>query len=190
LKRRKTTSPARKQAHGNHDPLSVCDDVYDVSIRDLGRIKRVWTQSAESNEDGPTSGTYTALEGSSGDGPIGRAAASRRTCVGIARSRSTVRALDVVAARRIDDDTVRINAYRIDEHFLSGLLAARVEMLAEVASLTRREREVLELMLLGRSARDIAAALKISHSTAKFHQANVLDKLGADSRFDLLRVLG
>ena len=161
-----------------------------MSIRELGRIKRVW--ASPSSDGSPESGTYSAAEGGSvpSDGPIGRAVATRRTCVGVVRSPSGARALDVVAARRIDYDTVRINAYRIDEHFLSGLLAVRVEMLAEIASLTRREREVLELMLLGRSARDIAAALKISHSTAKFHQANVLDKLGADSRFDLLRVLG
>ncbi len=121
---------------------------------------------------------------------IERAAASRRTCVGIARSPTAPRALELIAARRIDADTVRVHTYRLDEQLLNDLLDARVESLAESASLTARERQVLELMLLGRSARDIAAALRISHSTAKFHQTNVLEKLGAESRFDLFRLLG
>jgi len=36
---------------------------------------------------------------------------------------------------------------------------------------------------------DIAQQLGIAPRTVKFHQANVLQKLGADSRVDLLRVL-
>jgi DNA-binding CsgD family transcriptional regulator len=47
---------------------------------------------------------------------------------------------------------------------------------------------VLDLLLLGRSLGEIATALQITPRTAKFHQANLLEKLGADSRFDLLRL--
>lgn len=58
----------------------------------------------------------------------------------------------------------------------------------EAAGLTAREREVLELLLLGRTHEDIAVALGISERTSKFHQANLLAKLGAESRMDLLRL--
>ena len=58
----------------------------------------------------------------------------------------------------------------------------------EAAGLTAREREVLELLLLGRTHEDIAVVLGISERTSKFHQANLLEKLGAESRMDLLRL--
>lgn len=69
------------------------------------------------------------------------------------------------------------------------ILRARLLRLANDAGLSVREREVLDLLLLGRSAADIGLALNITARTAKFHQANVLAKLGADSRHDLMRLL-
>lgn len=72
---------------------------------------------------------------------------------------------------------------------LPDLLRARVDELAEQAHLTPREREVLGLLLLGRSTSEVATAVGITHRTARFHGANVLEKLGADSRLDLFRVL-
>ncbi len=56
------------------------------------------------------------------------------------------------------------------------------------ARLTAREREVLELLLLGRTHEDIAHVLGISERTSKFHQTNLLAKLGAESRLDLMRL--
>lgn len=56
------------------------------------------------------------------------------------------------------------------------------------ARLTEREREVLDLLLLGRTHEDIARVLGISERTSKFHQANLLTKLGAESRLDLMRL--
>lgn len=72
---------------------------------------------------------------------------------------------------------------------LEALLESRLQAAAEEAGLTPREREVLHLLFLGRSMSEIAIALHIQPRTAKFHQANVLSKLGADSRLDLFRVL-
>lgn len=63
----------------------------------------------------------------------------------------------------------------------------RTEIMAQ-ARLTEREREVLELLLLGRSHEDIATVLGISERTSKFHQSNLLVKLGAESRLDLMRL--
>lgn len=48
--------------------------------------------------------------------------------------------------------------------------------------LTRREREVLAKMTLGLGNREIADALQISTHTAKFHVAQIIAKLDANSR--------
>lgn len=49
-------------------------------------------------------------------------------------------------------------------------------------SLTKREREVYDLLLQGLSNRDIAKTLFISEPTAKLHVRHILAKLGARSR--------
>jgi two-component system, NarL family, response regulator YdfI len=55
--------------------------------------------------------------------------------------------------------------------------------LAELAEpLTRREREVLQMLASGLGNKEIAARLNISDHTAKFHVASILGKLGAGSR--------
>ncbi len=48
--------------------------------------------------------------------------------------------------------------------------------------MTPRELEVLELLAMGWSNREIAAQLQISAHTAKFHVGSILDKLGAQTR--------
>lgn len=48
--------------------------------------------------------------------------------------------------------------------------------------LTGREQEVLALMAEGLANRDVAMALEISESTAKFHVRSILSKLGAATR--------
>lgn len=62
----------------------------------------------------------------------------------------------------------------------SGMLQRRRE--AEGVDLSRREREVLELVAAGMSNRDIAEALHISQHTVKNHVRSILDKLGVASR--------
>jgi DNA-binding response OmpR family regulator len=68
------------------------------------------------------------------------------------------------------------------------LLRARRDRLIAEARLTGREIEVLDLLLLGRAHEDIALLLTISERTSRFHQSNLLRKLGAESRFDLVRL--
>lgn len=48
--------------------------------------------------------------------------------------------------------------------------------------LTRREREVLQMLASGLGNKEIATRLTISEHTAKFHVASILGKLGAASR--------
>jgi len=50
------------------------------------------------------------------------------------------------------------------------------------ANLTAREREVLALLVAGRSNREIAGELFISHRTATTHVSNILAKLGVETR--------
>jgi DNA-binding CsgD family transcriptional regulator len=51
-----------------------------------------------------------------------------------------------------------------------------------LAGLTGREREVLRLLVAGRSNREIAATLFIAPKTASVHVSNILAKLNAASR--------
>jgi len=50
------------------------------------------------------------------------------------------------------------------------------------ATLTRREQEILEWTMLGKSARDIAQILEVSDATVNFHVSNVLKKLDVTSK--------
>ena len=53
--------------------------------------------------------------------------------------------------------------------------------------LTPRQREVLQLFAEGRSAKEVAAILKISPRTAEFHKASVMKLLRLDSTADLTK---
>ena len=86
-------------------------------------------------------------------------------------------------------DTLSIHERPISESQLTELIQARVNLLADKGALSPRERQVLQLMLLGRSPADIGRALGIVERTGKFHQVNVLAKLGAESRLDLQRIV-
>ena len=55
---------------------------------------------------------------------------------------------------------------------------------SEAAGLTPRELEVLQLLLAGKSNRQIAEALFISGKTASVHVTNILAKLGVHSRLE------
>ena len=48
--------------------------------------------------------------------------------------------------------------------------------------LTKREREVFELLIKNNSTKDIAEILKISEKTVRNHISNVIQKLGVKGR--------
>ncbi len=56
-----------------------------------------------------------------------------------------------------------------------------------LALLTGREREVLDLVLIGKPSRQIAAELFISVKTVEFHRARIMQKLNVRSAAELFR---
>ena len=54
--------------------------------------------------------------------------------------------------------------------------------------LTERELDVLRLVVAGRRNKEMAAELGISENTVKFHLRNILDKLHAQSRAEMVAV--
>jgi len=57
-----------------------------------------------------------------------------------------------------------------------------------IGSLTPREREVFALVVEGRLNKQIAAALGVAEKTVKVHRARVMEKMGADSLAELVRM--
>ncbi|GAC1475244.1 MAG: hypothetical protein PVSMB7_30310 [Chloroflexota bacterium] len=57
----------------------------------------------------------------------------------------------------------------------------------EINPLTEREREVLQLIAEGQTNREIADLLTVSIKTVQTHRANLMEKLGAHDRTDLVK---
>jgi DNA-binding CsgD family transcriptional regulator len=95
----------------------------------------------------------------------------------------------IVTAESVDETAVRVTIRCLPTGVLPELVDAKAARTAGDGALSERERQVLTLLLRGRGVEDIATMLEIAPRTVKFHQANVLQKLGADSRLDLLRVI-
>lgn len=61
----------------------------------------------------------------------------------------------------------------------------REESLRRLASLSRRERQVLEELLAGKSNKEVALDLNLSHKTISTHRTHILQKFGARSIVDV-----
>lgn len=57
-----------------------------------------------------------------------------------------------------------------------------------INSLTKREKEVMELVVTGKLNKDIAKQLEISIKTVEVHRANVMDKMNVSTVADLVRM--
>jgi DNA-binding CsgD family transcriptional regulator len=98
-------------------------------------------------------------------------------------------AFRVVTARALDETSALVTVRCVDAALLPELVDAKADRIAGAGALSERERQVLMLLLRGHGLEEIASMLEIAPRTVKFHQSNVLQKLGADSRIDLLRVV-
>jgi DNA-binding NarL/FixJ family response regulator len=77
----------------------------------------------------------------------------------------------------------------ISSRVAGGLLDGRVARRPSVsgAAITDRESEVLRLVAIGHSNKDIAEQLGISVKTVEIHKANAMRKLGLAGRVDVIR---
>src|SRR6188768_542292 len=87
---------------------------------------------------------------------------------------------DVTVAEPIDAQTIRLHVNTISEGTLEAIHKVKLDEIASQAGLSEREYGVLQYLLMGRSIQDIATVLEISPRTVKYHQANLLRKVGAD----------
>jgi DNA-binding NarL/FixJ family response regulator len=77
--------------------------------------------------------------------------------------------------------------------FITPDLAAEVFRTAKekdndpLAALTPRQREILQLLAEGKSAKEIAAALDLSARTVEFHKYTLMDALGMENSAELIR---
>jgi FixJ family two-component response regulator len=72
---------------------------------------------------------------------------------------------------------------------IRGALQMHEQIRQRLASLTPRETEVLELMTSGRQNKVMAAELGLSQRTVEIHRAHVMEKMGADSVAQLVRMV-
>ncbi len=64
--------------------------------------------------------------------------------------------------------------------------ARRADVVARLARLTPREREVMALLVLGKSAKQIAFELGLSRKTVDVHRSHVMSKMQIDSVVELV----
>ncbi|HKT79227.1 MAG TPA: response regulator transcription factor [Vicinamibacterales bacterium] len=119
----------------------------------------------------------------------------RVVIVGSARERALVRADLEAAGLEVAGEFASLDEARAADVSYDAVVlprsepgVRRVEGLDEdfepVETLTAREREVLELLAEGLPNKAIAARLKISDQTVKFHVASICGKLDATNRTD------
>lgn len=160
---------------------------YEISVDESGlpaRLRRVMSRDQYHQVDGRP--CFRVLFGRSTPCPTCPVREASGQAVTLESTRPFVAWL--MAARQNPDETVSVSAVPIGEATWRGLTASRVSALAQEAKLTEREVAVLDKLLGGGTLKDIAQDLGITPRTAKYHQQNLLRKLGAESRADLLRL--
>lgn len=79
-------------------------------------------------------------------------------------------------------------ALRLDQR-LRAADADQQRTRERLARLTPREREVLELILVGRSSKQIAANLDITEKTVEAHRGSIMQKMEVHSAVELARIV-
>jgi two-component system response regulator FixJ len=98
-------------------------------------------------------------------------------------------AIDFIEKPFEDDrllDAIQVALSRFEE---TGQRAAEINQIeAHLRSLSERERQVLQGLLVGHPNKTIAYDLNLSPRTVEVHRANVMTKMGANSLSDLVRM--
>lgn len=87
-----------------------------------------------------------------------------------------------------DDVLASVRAAITDRWAETRMSTARRDALNRLDRLTRREREVLDLIVAGRLNKQMAVELGISQKTIEFHRARVMRKLDVTCMAELMRV--
>jgi FixJ family two-component response regulator len=80
------------------------------------------------------------------------------------------------------EDALRLDAAQRREH------ARRMAVAARIATLTQREREIMQHVVTGKMNKTIADDLCISIKTVEAHRAKVMKKIGVDSVAELVQL--
>ncbi|HSA63005.1 MAG TPA: response regulator transcription factor [Nitrospiraceae bacterium] len=75
----------------------------------------------------------------------------------------------------------------ITKDVISGFLTPGRTPIPAIDDLTARQREILQLVAEGYSAKEIASQLKISHRTIEFHKAKIMELLNLHTTADLVK---
>jgi len=176
------------------DPVLATGVAYIVSTHaaTFGRVMKAWGPSLRGK---PSPIGRQCCEAFCGDAPcrscpvFAKGLGPEGLTTVVSRRIGAKPCFEVVSARSISDAEIAVTRWPVDSTLMSALVAARVSGICASAKLSPREAEILGLLLLGRSVGDIAKELHIVARTAKYHQRSVLSKVGAESRFDLCRLL-
>jgi two-component system response regulator FixJ len=99
-------------------------------------------------------------------------------------------AVDFIQKPFRDQDLIdRINQALDKDKANRDSLRERDAILRRMAQLTPREREVLDLVTVGKANKVIAGDLDVSQRTVEIHRARVMEKMGASSLAHLVRMV-
>jgi PAS domain S-box-containing protein len=186
--------PERTPACGEPAPSGPRRDLsYEISteLASFGTLKAVWTSGHAREEEmvgRPCFGAFAHRDTPCQDCPLTAAAPTSWPHTIVRQASDVGEGYEVITATPTSAGTARVSVHTIGDATLTGLFEAKVRRLALTARLSEREGDVLRYLALGRSPTDIATVLGITERTVKFHQANLLRKLGAETRYDLLRL--
>jgi two-component system, LuxR family, response regulator FixJ len=90
----------------------------------------------------------------------------------------------------VDGDQLieRIHAALLRDEQTRKSESARAGFMERLGKLTRREKEVYELVITGKQTKQVAAELNLSHKTVESHRSNIMRKMGAKSITELIHM--
>ena len=99
------------------------------------------------------------------------------------------RAFDFIEKPFNDQDLLdRIHEAILQDARRRGERSSSAEIARRVATLTPREREIMAMIVEGKSGKVIASALRISEKTVQTHRTRVMEKMRAESVAELVRL--
>lgn len=99
-------------------------------------------------------------------------------------------AIDFIQKPFRDQDLIKKIEQALEQNAIArNESAVRGDVEARIASLTPRERQVMEIVVDGKTNKAIAAKLSLSERTIEIHRARVMQKMQAESLPDLVRAV-